>query len=132
MKVPLNIYMNECSLHAGGNGECGRFMSPALGDPVHAGDKALMRETPAQRGRVNRYVLDILITYTCSYVQWYLFNWTSLDPTILFVIYRWLIYTSYIWTLFKGQFTQDASSFRVPFRKVSLSKQKSFCNTWKN
>ena len=25
------------------------------GDPVHAGDKALMRETPAQRGRVNRY-----------------------------------------------------------------------------
>jgi hypothetical protein len=27
------------------------------GDPVHAGDKALTRETPAQRGRVNRYVL---------------------------------------------------------------------------
>jgi hypothetical protein len=25
------------------------------GDPVHAGDKALARETPAQRGRVNRY-----------------------------------------------------------------------------
>jgi hypothetical protein len=25
------------------------------GDPVHAGDKALMWETPAQRGRVNRY-----------------------------------------------------------------------------
>ena len=25
------------------------------GDPVHAGDKALMRETPTQRGRVNRY-----------------------------------------------------------------------------
>ena len=25
------------------------------GDPVHAGDKALMQETPAQRGRVNRY-----------------------------------------------------------------------------
>ena len=25
------------------------------GDPVHAGDKALTRETPAQRGRVNRY-----------------------------------------------------------------------------
>ena len=25
------------------------------GDPVHAGDKALMRETPAQRGRGNRY-----------------------------------------------------------------------------
>ena len=27
------------------------------GDPVHAGDKALMRETPAKRGRVNRYEL---------------------------------------------------------------------------
>ena len=26
------------------------------GDPVHAGDKALTRETLAQRGRVNRYV----------------------------------------------------------------------------
>jgi len=26
------------------------------GDPVHAGDKALTRETPVQRGRVNRYV----------------------------------------------------------------------------
>jgi hypothetical protein len=25
------------------------------GDPVHAGDKALTRETPAQRGRVIRY-----------------------------------------------------------------------------
>jgi hypothetical protein len=24
------------------------------GDPVHAGDKALTRETPAKRGRVNR------------------------------------------------------------------------------
>ena len=27
-------------------------------DPVHAGDKALTRETPAKRGRVNRYVID--------------------------------------------------------------------------
>ena len=25
------------------------------GDPVHVGDKALTRKTPAQRGRVNRY-----------------------------------------------------------------------------
>ena len=25
------------------------------GDPVHAGDKALTWETPAKRGRVNRY-----------------------------------------------------------------------------
>ena len=27
------------------------------GDSVHAGDKALTRETPTQRGRVNRYVI---------------------------------------------------------------------------
>ena len=25
------------------------------GDPVHAGDRALTRETPVQKGRVNRY-----------------------------------------------------------------------------
>ncbi len=31
------------------------------GDPVHAGDKALMRETPAKRGRVNRYVRSQII-----------------------------------------------------------------------
>ena len=31
------------------------------GDPVHAGDKALTRETPAQRGRVNRYECDVII-----------------------------------------------------------------------
>ena len=28
------------------------------GDPVHVGDKALTRETPVQRGRVNRYVQE--------------------------------------------------------------------------
>ena len=32
------------------------------GDPVHAGDKALTRETPAQRGRVNRYAKTISIS----------------------------------------------------------------------
>ena len=29
-----------------------------VGDPVHAGDKALTRETSAKRGRVNRYATD--------------------------------------------------------------------------
>jgi hypothetical protein len=29
------------------------------GDIVHAGDKALTRETPVQRGRVNRYVSNV-------------------------------------------------------------------------
>ena len=31
------------------------------GDPVHAEDKALTRETPVQRGRVNRYATCIII-----------------------------------------------------------------------
>ena len=33
------------------------------GDPVHAGDKTLTRETPAKRGRVNRYANNILIMF---------------------------------------------------------------------
>jgi len=32
---------------------------PRAGDPVHAGDKALTRETPAKRGRVNRYAIYV-------------------------------------------------------------------------
>ena len=35
-------------------------------DPVHAGDKALTRETPAKRGRVNRYV-DLKIIWSSAY-----------------------------------------------------------------
>ena len=31
-------------------------------DPVHAGDKALTRETPAKRGRVNRYENTLVIS----------------------------------------------------------------------
>ena len=31
------------------------------GDPVHAGDKALTRESPTQRGRVNRYATFTII-----------------------------------------------------------------------
>jgi hypothetical protein len=33
----------------------GEINISCAGDPVHAGDKALAWETPAQRGRVNRY-----------------------------------------------------------------------------
>jgi hypothetical protein len=33
----------------------GEINISCAGDPVHAGDKALTWETPAQRGRVNRY-----------------------------------------------------------------------------
>ena len=33
------------------------------GDPVHVGDKALTWETPAQRGRANRYQKGIILYY---------------------------------------------------------------------
>jgi hypothetical protein len=33
------------------------------GDPVHVGDKALTRETPAKRGRVNRYADHVEILH---------------------------------------------------------------------
>jgi hypothetical protein len=34
------------------------FTTPVrVGDPVHAGDKALTLKTPTQRGRVNRYAI---------------------------------------------------------------------------
>ena len=32
----------------------------SVGDPVPAGDKALTRETPMQRGRVNKYALVVV------------------------------------------------------------------------
>jgi hypothetical protein len=34
------------------------YVSHAI-DPVHAGDKAFLRETPTQMGRVNRYELVV-------------------------------------------------------------------------
>ena len=37
-------------------------------DPVHAGDKALTRETPAKRGRVNRYACTC--AYSCLLFMW--------------------------------------------------------------
>ena len=52
------------------------------GDPVHAGDKALTWETPAQRGRVNRYGLLCL--------NWHLFmgdNFTR--PCLIWVVSHW-------------------------------------------
>ena len=36
------------------------------GDPVHAGDKALTRETPEQRGRINRYAPRKLLMLTLT------------------------------------------------------------------
>jgi hypothetical protein len=37
------------------------------GDPVHAGDKALMQESPAQRGKVNRYAEPAIYIYISPY-----------------------------------------------------------------
>ena len=40
-------------------------------DPVHAGDKALTRETPAKRGRVNRYALwKRMSSWSWSFGNW--------------------------------------------------------------
>jgi hypothetical protein len=39
------------------------------GAPVHAGDNALMRETPVQRGRVNRYAISIVFHKQCSIIS---------------------------------------------------------------
>jgi hypothetical protein len=42
----------------GGRKRCVREINVSRAwDPVHAGDKALTRESPAKRGRVNRYVI---------------------------------------------------------------------------
>jgi hypothetical protein len=57
------VYDHTMNISAkfGSNRSCGRkrcvreINVSRAGDPVHAGDKALTRETPAIRGRVNRY-----------------------------------------------------------------------------
>jgi hypothetical protein len=44
----------------------GEIYVSRAGDPFHAGDKALMRETPTQRGRVNSYddsVNNVILFY---------------------------------------------------------------------
>ena len=41
------------------------------GDPVHAGDKALSRETPAKRGRVNMYDLCNVNIHVSKFNLWY-------------------------------------------------------------
>ena len=42
-------------------------------DPVHAGDKALTRETPAKRGRVNRYDIETrsVVLYLSFSLHWF-------------------------------------------------------------
>ena len=47
------------------------------GDPVHAGDKALMRETPAQRGRVNRYAQLLVDYFSQSVTRSNSFDWQN-------------------------------------------------------
>ena len=46
----------------------GNYVSRA-GAPVHAGDNALTRETPVQRGRVNRYAISIVFHKQCSIIS---------------------------------------------------------------
>jgi hypothetical protein len=47
------------------------------GDPVHAGDKALTRETPAQRGRVNRYAQLLVDYFSQSVTRSNSFDWQN-------------------------------------------------------
>jgi hypothetical protein len=42
-------------------------------DPVHAGDKALTRETPAKRGRVNRYAWHLVFAWVYIFVLLFCF-----------------------------------------------------------
>ena len=61
-------------------------VSPAR-DPVHAGDKALTRETPAKRGRVKRYACTVGLVYwkkqLCIEKIKYKFNKCSQSTCIL-------------------------------------------------
>jgi hypothetical protein len=85
--VRINFY--QVSLRgdrAGGKGVCG-----SAGDPVHAGDKALMQESPAQRGRVNRYAEPAI------YIYIYIYIYISLYIVCMFCFYCLYIYAySYV------------------------------------
>jgi hypothetical protein len=69
-----------------------------VGDPVHAGDKALTLETPAQRGRVNRYaikavfilacmILTVLVVRGTDYISSCKSNYHTITTTVAPVIY---------------------------------------------
>jgi hypothetical protein len=51
------------------------------GDPVHAGDKTLTQETPAQRGRVNRYVSLVNFFFLFLFLSFVL-HWFYLSSQI--------------------------------------------------
>jgi hypothetical protein len=54
------------------------------GDPVHAGDKALTREIPTQRGRVNRYEsLPATSMTKAQLTSWALYSVVKYQPSIL-------------------------------------------------
>jgi hypothetical protein len=52
-------------------------ISDSAWDPVHAGDKALTRETPAKRGRVNRYDIETrsVVLYLSFSLHWFDWPW---------------------------------------------------------
>ena len=66
-------------------------------DPVHAGDKALTWETPAKRGRVNRYdLLWVNITWLLltNNLLWFNITWLLLTTNFLRVNITWLLLTT--------------------------------------
>ena len=52
-------------------------------DPVHAGDKALTRETPAKRGRVNRYGVRAKDTYQHSFFPRSIREWNRVPSSVV-------------------------------------------------
>ena len=63
--------------------------------PVHAGDKALTRETPAKRGRVNRYAKTVSIKF-CKLLKSKR-NENCSNIYILFLIRNWTYIMSLLW-----------------------------------
>jgi hypothetical protein len=63
-----------------GRKRCAREINvSSAGDPVHAGDKTLTQETPAQRGRINRYDIGNLLNWVSLWLSWF----------VSFISYKW-------------------------------------------
>ena len=72
----------------GGRKRCVREINVSRAwDPVHAGDKALTRETPAKRGRVNRYAYHQYMYVTQTFfVTYNRCMYEAISPTCNFDI----------------------------------------------
>ena len=62
------------------------------GDPVHAGDKALTRETPVQRGRVNRYAKTISISPVTNKINKWILTLSINDNGLCVLVFNAIFY----------------------------------------